>query len=87
MNALALVDLAVSNELDGKALAEVKGSGMWHLRSSYTSTGNWSGYQFRYSSYQGQKFHDGYLQKHYVEGWKRTRTQTEYSTWDKFVRV
>jgi hypothetical protein len=40
-----------------------------------------------YKSYVGTTFHDGYLTKQYNEGWKRTRTQTEYSYWDHFVRV
>lgn len=87
MNALAIIDIDTSNELDNAAVAEVNGSGTWHLRSRSVSTGNWSGYQFRYSVYQGIKFHDGYLHRHYIQGWKRTRVQTEYTSWDKFLKV
>ena len=46
-----------------------------------------SSYSRRYQSYVGTTFHDGYLSRQYREGWKRTRVQTEYSTWNHFVRV
>ncbi|HEY5756819.1 MAG TPA: hypothetical protein VIU34_13400, partial [Steroidobacter sp.] len=60
----------------------------WHLRSSFISTGAWSGYQQFYNQYVGLTYaHDGYLSRQTYEGFKRTRTQTEYSYWDHFVRV
>ena len=40
-----------------------------------------------FSNYQGLTFHDGYLSRHTYEGWKRQRTQTEYSYWDHYVRI
>ncbi len=87
MNALAITDINNAIELDNAAVAAVKGSGMWHLKSSSVVTGNWGAYQQLSSVQQGITFHDGYLSRHYVEGWKRQRTQTEYSTWDKFVKI
>ena len=68
-------------------MAELTGGAEWHLRSSYISTGSWSGYTQMFKTYIGQTYHDGYLSKQTYEGWKRTRTQTEYSYWDHFVRV
>lgn len=87
MNALAINDLSISSNLDRAAMTAIKGGADWVLKSSYISTGSWSAYSLTSQSYQGQKFNDGYLSKHYVEGWKRTRNQTEYSTWDHFVKV
>ena len=87
MNAIALQDLNVSKELDQAALAEVLGGGSWHKISSSISTGSWSSYSRRYQTYIGTTFHDGYLARKYREGWKRTRKQTEYSTWYHYVRV
>ncbi|MBL8267716.1 hypothetical protein [Steroidobacter sp.] len=87
MNALNLNDLNVSQALDRKSMAELTGAGDWHLRSSFISTGSWSGYTQMFSQYVGTTFHDGYLSRQTYEGWKRTRTQTEYSYWDHFVRV
>ena len=87
MNAIALNDLPVCNDLDSQAALAIAGAGAWHRRSVSISTGSFGGYSRRYQSYQGIRFHDGYLQKHYIEGWKRTRTQTEYSSWDHNVKV
>ena len=87
MTALAITDLNLGKDLDSQALASISGKGEWHKISSAIYTGAWSGYS-RYSySYQGITFHDGYLSRKSVEGWKRTRVQTEYSTWNHFVRV
>jgi hypothetical protein len=87
MNAIALNDLNTSQNLDKAALTAIKGRGDWHQRSVGIATSDWSGYTNMYKSYVGQTFHDGYLSRQYNEGWKRTRTQTEYSYWDHFVRV
>ena len=87
MTTLNLTDLNISQALDRKALSDVRGRGDWHLKSSFVSTGSWSGYTQTFSSYIGTTFHDNYLSRQYYEGWKRTRTQTEYSYWDHFVRV
>jgi hypothetical protein len=87
MNALTLNDISISNELDAAAMTAIKGGSDWHQRSSGVATSDWSGYTLMSSSYVGQTFHDGYLSKQTNEGWKRTRTQTEYSYWDHFVRV
>lgn len=87
MNTINIKDLSVSEALDRKALSNITGRGDWHLRSSYISTGSWSGYTQMFSSYVGTTFHDGYLSRQTYEGWKRTRTETEYSYWDHFVRV
>ena len=87
MNTLTITDLNLSQALDRKAMTELSGGAVWHLRSSYISDGSWSGYTQMFNQYIGQTFHDGYLSKHSYEGWKRTRTQTEYSYWDHFVRV
>lgn len=87
MTNLKLNDLNLSQALDRTAMTELTGGGEWHLRSSFVSTGSWSGYSRMFSQYVGQTYHDGYLSRHTYEGWKRTRTQTEYSYWDHFVRV
>ena len=87
MNAIALTDLAVSKALDRKALAAVLGGSEWHLISSSISTGAWSGYSRTSQSYRGTTFHDGYLSRQYVEGWRRTRTQVESSYWNHYVKV
>lgn len=87
MTALQLNDLNISEALDRKSMAELTGAGEWHMTSSFVSTGSWSGYTQTFSSYVGTTFHDGYLSRQTYEGWKRTRTQTEYSYWDHFVRV
>ena len=81
------IDLTISKSLDRNAMQSLKGRGEWHMRSSSISTGAWSGMVNTFKTYVGQTFHDGYLSKQYNEGWKRTRTQTEYSYWDHFVRV
>jgi hypothetical protein len=87
MTALALIDLNMGKELDSQALASISGQGAWHKTGSSISTGSWSGYSLRYKNYQGILFHDGYLSRKYTEGWKRTRTQTEYSSWNHYVKV
>ena len=87
MNAIALNDLSISKDLDKAAMTAIKGGSEWNLRSSGIATTDWSGYTNMFKSYVGQTFHDGYLTRQYNEGWKRTRTQTEYSYWDHFVRV
>jgi hypothetical protein len=87
MTTLILSDLAVSEALDRKAMAELKGGSEWELYSSWISTGAWSGYSQMFSSYVGITFHDGYLSRQTYEGWKRTRVQTEYSYWNHFVRI
>ena len=87
MNAIALIDLGSSLELDRKAQAAIKGGAEWQLNSSSVATGNWSGYALTSNTYIGTTFHDGYLCKEYNEGFKRTRTQTESSNWEHFVRV
>ena len=84
---LNLNDLNISQVLDRKSMTELKGGSDWHLQSSFISTGSWSGYTQTFSTYIGQTFHDGYLSRQTYEGWKRSRTQTEYSYWDHFVRV
>lgn len=87
MTTLNIADLKTSQAMDRKALNEVTGRGDWALRSSFVSTGSWSGYTQMFSSYVGITFHDGYLSRQTYEGWKRTKTDTEYSYWDHFVRV
>ena len=87
MTTLQLNDLNLSQALDRKAMTELTGGYEWHLRSSYVATGSWSGYTQFSSQYQGITLHDNYWSRHTYEGWKRTRTQTEYSYWDHFVRV
>ena len=88
MNALVISDLAVGNDLDRAAMAELSGRGtIWEKLGSSISTGSWSGYSRRYSSYLGTVVKNGYLHRKYREGFKRTRTQTEYSTWHKYVKV
>jgi hypothetical protein len=88
MTTLTLNDLDLSQALDRKSMAELTGGGDWNLRSSFISTGAWSNYSQMFSSYVGLTYaHDGYLSRQTYEGWKRTRTQTEYSYWDHFVRV
>jgi hypothetical protein len=87
MTALAIIDLNLGKDLDNQALASISGKGSWHLLGKSISTSSWSSYSRRYQSYVGTTFHDGYLSRQYREGWKRTRVQTEYSTWNHFVRV
>ena len=87
MNTLAINDIDVSQALDRQAMTDLTGGSEYHLRSSYISTGAWSGYTLMFAQYVGTTFHDGYLSRQSYEGWKRTRVQTEYSYWDRFVRV
>ena len=87
MSTVMINDLPMNKELDREAMAELSGRGKWHLISSSIVTGNWGSYSKRFSQYQGTTFHDGYLQRKYYEGWKRERTQTEYSYWNKYVKV
>jgi hypothetical protein len=87
MTTLNIADLNTSQALDMKAMNEVTGRGEWHQRSSFVTTGAWSGYSAMYYNYVGTTFHDGYLVRQYDGGYKRTRTQTEYSYWDHFVRI
>ena len=88
MTTINLNDLPLSQALDRKSMTELTGGSEWHLRSSFISDGAWSNYQQTFSSYVGLTYaHDGYLSRQTYEGWKRTRTQTEYSYWDHFVRV
>ena len=68
-------------------MTAIKGGGEWHLRSSSNSMSGWSYDTLLSKDYQGQQFHDGYLSKHYIEGYKRTRTETNYRSFDHFVRV
>ena len=84
---IALNDLTVSNELDSNAMNAISGAGAWHRRYAFIRTSRWGSFRRTSKRYMGQKFHDGYLQKHYIEGWKRSRTQTEYSSWDHYVKV
>ena len=44
MTTLNLNDLNLSQALDRKAMTELTGGAEWHLRSSFISTGSWSGY-------------------------------------------
>ena len=87
MTAIALNDLNLCNELDSIASTAIAGAGAWHRRGASISTGSFGAYRRTSQSYQGIRFHDGYLQRHYIEGWMRQRTQTEYSSWDHNVRV
>ena len=87
MNMIAMNDLSISQDLDQAARAAISGGAEWTLNSTYVDQGTWSGYSLSYKNYVGQTFHDGYLCKETNEGWKRTRTQTEYSNWEHFVRV
>ena len=87
MSSLQISDINASQALDLKAMNEITGKGDWHMRSSFVSTGAWSGYSAMYYNYVGTTFHDGYLSRQYDGGYRRTRTQTEYSYWDHFVRV
>ncbi len=89
MNALTLIDLDASIELDQDAMAAITGAG----RTSYqwrgwggTSSSRWSRTNIR-NIYQGQKFHGGYLSKHYIHRQTYKRTQTKNAYWNKFVRV
>ena len=84
---IALNDLNIAADLDVAAQAEVQGAGAWHLISRSVSTGSWGAYSLRYKQYKGILFHDGYLSRHFVEGWKRQRTQTEYTRWNHYVRI
>jgi hypothetical protein len=87
MNIIATNDLSISSNLDRAAMSAVKGGGEFALRSSYNTLSAWSYDTLLSKEYQGQKFNDGYLSKHYIEGYKRTRTETNYRTFDHFVKV
>ena len=87
MNTLALNDLTIGSELDSQALASITGKGTWHRFYASVSTGSWGSYRNFYNSYKGITFHGGYLKRHYVRGYQRTRTQTETSYWNNYVTV
>ena len=87
MNAIALNDLSISSNLDRAAMTAIKGGSEWNLRSSASVMSGWSYDTLISNQYVGQTFHDGYLSKQTIEGYKRTRTETQYRTYDHFVRV
>ena len=87
MNTLALNDLSISKNLDRAALTAVKGGSEFHLRSSSSSLSAWSYDTLLSKDYVGTTWHDGYLSKQYTEGYKRTRTETQYRSYDHFVRI
>ena len=84
---IALNDLAVSNDLDNLAMTAISGAGEWHLRSRSVTTGRFGAYRMTSRSYRGIRFHDGYLSRHYIEGWQRTALTVERTSWDHNVRV
>jgi hypothetical protein len=87
MNQLALVDLDNSQALAHQAMCDLTGGGDRQLISSSTVYGPWSEYQrlFRQDVYLTT--HDNYKAVHSYEGFKRSRTLTEYSYWLHTVRV
>ena len=87
MTTLNITDLSTSKALDMQAMNDITGAGEWHQRSSFVSTGSWSGYSAMYYNYVGTTWHDGYLVRQYDGGYTRQRVQTEYSYWDHFVRI
>ena len=86
---ISLNDLSASVALDYKAMAELKGGNCesWQQVSSFLVTGAWGPYQQFYNAYVGITWHDGYLTRQTFEGWKRSRTQTEYSYWNHWVCI
>ena len=89
MSAVSITDLPLDKELDRNALAELTGRGsiIWNYRSSTTSYSGWSAQKRVYSSYQGTTIKNGYLHRHYREGWQRQRTEYKTNHWDKFVKI
>ena len=87
---LNITDLPSSEILDRKACAEVKGRGDWHLLQLLRQHRRVERLLARCTTnYVGTTFHDGYLSRHVFRRLvtSATRTQTEYSYWDHFVRV
>jgi hypothetical protein len=82
MNALTIVDLAVSQDLDRNALATITGAGYYqHLDTGYTYGS--------YGAYYGSEWVSGDLYKsngakYRQIRWKRDRVQTEVSLWNYF---
>jgi hypothetical protein len=88
MTTLAINDLALGNDLDNAAMAQLTGRGReWEQRSVNIYTSGWSNYSRLSSSYLGQVMKHGYLHKKYAETFKRTRTQTEISSWYRYEQV
>ena len=89
MSAITLTDLPLNNDLDRNALAELTGRGSvsWSFRFSTTSYSGWSAQQRVYSNYQGTLMKDGYLHRHYTEGWQRQRTEYKTNHWNKYVKI
>jgi hypothetical protein len=74
MNALAIADLNLSQDLDREALAASIGAGCYeHIRTDIV-VGPWSNY------YNGTIVQIGIGKR--VERWTRHRTITEYSYWN-----
>ena len=84
MMTLPVNDLARSEALDRRAMTQLKG-GERRLRYAVIVNGPW--HVEVSSQYLGLAFHDGYLSRHMLDTYKRTRTQTEYSYYDVFTRV
>ena len=87
MTTLNLGDLSLSQALDRKSMAELRGGAQRQLRSCLVASGARRGYSYVSGQYQGPTVHDNSLSRHTYETWKRTRTQTEYSYWDHFVKL
>ena len=87
MTTLKLVDLDSSAALVRSAMAALLGGNSWVLRTATVVSGAWSAQQRFYYQSMGRTTHDNYPAWWSLEGWKRSRTQTEYSYWDHFVKV
>jgi len=86
MNAIALNDLSLSQDLDRQALSTIKGSGSFDsMIGSYSTYSAWGSGTFGGSTLVDNSiFHNGKWTKEVIEQWSRTRVETRHETWQRF---
>lgn len=88
MSAVAITDLSINTDLDRDALAQLTGRGVsWSFISTTTGYSAWSSQTRVYSVYKGTLIKNGYLHRHYQEGWRRQRIEYQTNHWNKYVKV
>jgi hypothetical protein len=87
MSALALIDLSVSKDLDAKAMASIKGGDEYSYIRSTTTLSAWGASVYNGQTYYGQLFRNGYLHRHYVRSWSKSRTETQTDYWNFYQLV
>lgn len=86
MNAIALNDLSLSQDLDRQALCAIKGSGSFdYLIGSYSTYSAWGNRIYGGGSIVNPKiYHNGKYTEQRIEQWTRSRTETSHETWNRY---